>query len=42
MTELVNKANSPIYCGTWISDNRFIIGGGGGSSKSGISNFLVI
>jgi hypothetical protein len=31
----------PVYCSAFISENELVLGGGGGSSKSGIKNMLV-
>ena len=31
----------PVYCSAWISEDRLILGGGGGASKTGVKNKLV-
>lgn len=31
----------PVYCSAWISDDKLILGGGGGTSKTGVKNKLV-
>ncbi|KIY49519.1 hypothetical protein FISHEDRAFT_5441, partial [Fistulina hepatica ATCC 64428] len=30
----------PVYCASFLSDNEFVLGGGGGASRSGIKNKL--
>lgn len=31
----------PVYCSAWISEDRLVLGGGGGASKTGVKNKLV-
>lgn len=31
----------PVYTADWIADDKLILGGGGGASRSGIKNKLV-
>ena len=45
MTRTTHKAHPtpsfPVYCLDWADDETLILGGGGGASRSGISNMLV-
>ena len=31
----------PVYCSAWISEDKLVLGGGGGASKTGVKNKLV-
>lgn len=45
MTRTTHKSHPtpsfPVYCLDWADDQTLLMGGGGGASRSGISNMLV-
>jgi prolactin regulatory element-binding protein len=45
MTRTTHKSHPtpsfPVYCLDWADDQTLLLGGGGGASRSGISNMLV-
>ena len=40
-SSLIDTTNFPIYAVNVLSENHFMVGGGGGASKTGIPNAFV-